>query len=231
MSKETLHKSHSRASSSGFTLAELLLTMTIIGIIGSYTIPTLLQNLQNAETKVAFKRSFSDLSGVTQRLLSDNGGSFVGAFVDPGPGTIDDDMRDKYLNHMNSIKKCNDGADPGVCWHLPNYWTYFSGVQVSSDYTIMSRSILNNGSLLSFSVISADCTGSQGSLNTICGTIFIDVNSFRGPNKVGRDIFKVWVTANGLKSVGSNGDGDFTNCGGSAGGWGCATWALMNKSY
>lgn len=46
----------------GFTLAEILITLGIIGVVCAITIPTLIQNTQDAELKTAYKKAYSDLS-------------------------------------------------------------------------------------------------------------------------------------------------------------------------
>ena len=44
---------------SGFTLAEVLITLVIIGVIAAMTIPTLLSNTNKQETKTALKKAMS----------------------------------------------------------------------------------------------------------------------------------------------------------------------------
>ena len=42
---------------SGFTLAEVLVTLMIIGVIAAMTIPSLMQNTQQQEFKAAYKKA------------------------------------------------------------------------------------------------------------------------------------------------------------------------------
>ena len=46
----------------GFTLAEVLITMTILGVIAALTIPTLVQNTQRKEEVVQIQKGFSTLN-------------------------------------------------------------------------------------------------------------------------------------------------------------------------
>lgn len=67
--------------------------------------------------------------------------------------------------------------------------------------------MLPNGVLLRFSYLSINCIGSSVPTNDSCGEIYIDVNGFKGPNKVGRDIFGLSVLNSGAtKPFGSQGD-------------------------
>ena len=74
------HKSHfthsthfTHAKRAAFTLAEVLITLGIIGIVAAMTIPTLVQNYQKKlfETKVQY--TYSLLSNVVQRSVAENG--------------------------------------------------------------------------------------------------------------------------------------------------------------
>ena len=46
----------------GFTLAEVLITLVIIGVIAAMTVPTLMNNTQGTENKTAFKKAISSLN-------------------------------------------------------------------------------------------------------------------------------------------------------------------------
>lgn len=50
---------------SGFTLAEVLITLGIIGVVAAMTIPTLIQNTNSAKFSAQFKKSVSTLSQVS----------------------------------------------------------------------------------------------------------------------------------------------------------------------
>ncbi len=47
---------------SGFTLAEVLITLVIIGVIAAMTVPTLMNNTQGQENKTAFKKAISTMN-------------------------------------------------------------------------------------------------------------------------------------------------------------------------
>ena len=90
-------------------LAEILLTLVIVGIVASLTIPAMIQNTMNAEFKTAWKSSFADVDLATRRMTLDNGGSLVGVFSN---------LQDMKRN----VRVFTDPAD---------YETNFNGVWVS----------------------------------------------------------------------------------------------------
>jgi len=167
----------------GFTLAEVLITLLIIGVISSIVIPALISNTQDAELKTAWKKSFSDISHATKLLIMDNGGTMKGLCSTDGDQVC---FRDKYLQYLNSIKSCTPAAIAGNCWHNDNTILQGSYVINGDD----AGTILNNGTLLTFDWNSTSCTG------TNCGTITVDVNGFKGPNKQDKDIFVTHIMSN-----------------------------------
>lgn len=46
----------------GFTLAEVLITLGIIGVVAAMTMPTLMNSTQGAQYKVAYKKALSAIS-------------------------------------------------------------------------------------------------------------------------------------------------------------------------
>jgi len=67
----------------GFTLAEVLIVLGIIGIVANMTIPTLIQNVQAEEYITTYKRVYSDISSVVKDIIDENGmGSLAGVLTD-----------------------------------------------------------------------------------------------------------------------------------------------------
>lgn len=58
---------------SGFTLAEVLITLGIIGVVAAMTIPTLMTNTTASQFKTAYKKSLSSLKqGITMNVAMDD---------------------------------------------------------------------------------------------------------------------------------------------------------------
>lgn len=60
----------------GFTLAEVLITLGIIGVVSAMTMPSLIQSTQNKELEVRLKTTYNELNQISQRFYVDNGISF-----------------------------------------------------------------------------------------------------------------------------------------------------------
>ena len=61
----------------GFTLAEVLITLGIIGVVAAMTIPTLITNVQKTRTATELKKAFAEIS-VAVRLAESEYGDITG---------------------------------------------------------------------------------------------------------------------------------------------------------
>jgi prepilin-type N-terminal cleavage/methylation domain-containing protein len=202
----------------GFTLAEVLITLLIIGVISSIVIPGIIQDTQQAELKTTWKKTFSDLDQATKKIKLDNGGSLEGIFKS------DDNIKSIYKAYLNNVKDCNYGTAGGNCWPATPL-NYLDGT--SAGVMVQSSLTLNNGVLLRFIFSDTNCNvpiGSSG-INS-CAGIAVDVNGFKGPNTAGKDNFGVWIMQNKIVPFGTVGDaGSYVGCTGTIG-WGCSALYL-----
>lgn len=62
----------------GFTLAEVLITLTIIGVVATLTLPALMTNTQEQQAKTALKKGISTLTDIPQMNQAIDGYDFAG---------------------------------------------------------------------------------------------------------------------------------------------------------
>lgn len=178
-----------------FTLAEVLITLGIIGVVAALTIPSLMKNTQDSELRNAFKKEYSSLSQAMLKLSSDNGGSIAGL------SGIDNTFRNLFLNYFNYSKTCD--TNDSSCWTCNGTRTtdYMLDGTPRIWYQNRPTIVLNDGAMLNFTLIASDCTGTDSGLiapyaGSVCGAIVIDVNGCKSPNKWGRDIYNIEVQSN-----------------------------------
>ena len=63
-------------NSKAFTLAEVLITLVIVGIISAITIPTIVANYQKEALKTGFTKAYSDLNSFAKKFYAEKGISF-----------------------------------------------------------------------------------------------------------------------------------------------------------
>jgi len=222
----------------GFTLAEILITLTVIGVVAALTIPSLLQNTNQAELKTALKRNFADLQQATLQIINNNGGSLVNAFPDDVAGS--ESLKNAFKDKLSYIKDCSGdetkggisggGASALGCWHGANEWQYLNN-PTSFPPIVFPGFILSNGTIMYLGIDKSDCSDLRGDFYK-CGAITFDVNGFKKPNVVGKDIFSVFITNSGLIPLGARGWYDpSTDCVPTrlgARGWGCTAKYLYD---
>lgn len=211
-----------------FTLAEVLITLGIIGVVAAITIPTLMQNIQNAQFKTAWKKEYSVLSQASQRYLQDNSTTFLGVT----------NYANVFKDYLHIVQYCDTHASAQGCWitsgqnHYldPAYLTGIAGIPnnyTNQDLGSGQGLILADGTLISTrGYASATCNGINGE----CGWILIDVNGANKPNTVGKDIFGIWVLPNKIAPMGYDGDTGFgfkNSC--SDTGYGCSAMYLYGN--
>jgi prepilin-type N-terminal cleavage/methylation domain-containing protein len=205
----------------GFTLAEVLITLTIIGIIASLTIPSLINNVQDNQLKTLWKKNYAEISDAMQILSMNQGGSLKGILYEAN-------VINTFKPYFNTIKTC---VLTSGCWHSAGNWKELDGDVKSYSGTL--GMILNSGALLNFGDITTNCdltSYGNPAHKTTCGYVFIDVNGFQSPNTIGRDIFMVHIHENSVAPAGTIGDmwnSSINNCANSSG-YGCAAAYLLN---
>ena len=192
---------------SAFTLAEVLITLGIIGVVAAMTMPTLMNQTNGAQYKAAYKKALSAISqGVTLNVALD-GASFADA-VAGDEGSADkkngaDTVASILASRMNVVKTTKyadkgydiTGAltagehtctaaeiaaagDGNACKNKE------AGAKVPGTVAPDTSLFFNDGSVFSFASSSAACS-TDGNVDNgkVCYGV-IDVNGAKGPNKV-----------------------------------------------
>lgn len=177
-----------------FSLSEeVLLVLEAIAVIVAITIPLITDNIKEEQLKTEWNKSFSKFDQASALIAKDNRGNLTRIF------NTDDDPMNAFAKYMNFIKSCPKGTIYGNCWHQINTGKYlYGGTATWSD---ASGAILDSGELIRISkTIGTNAT--LGANTSIC----IDVNGFKSPNTVGKDIFYMYVTNKGIKAWGTKDD-------------------------
>lgn len=178
-----------------FTLAEVLITLGIIGVVAAMTIPILMNNIQDNEFRNHFKKVYAVLNQSLQMIQANNESV---NFITP-------------QEFMNSFSKYFSFVQTGTAGDLgivPK--CYKNSLSCAIDNSSIASGILKDGVFLEFASwgdgTTTDCgkysiTANGATVDNICATIEIDVNGKKPPNMMGRDFFRVWVRQNGQNII------------------------------
>ena len=203
----------------GFTLAEVLITLVIIGVIAAMTIPTLINKTNNQEYISRLKKTYSTLSQATKQIISDEG---LPRADMGGWATSNEAIYNMYKKYLSNAKECNIGE---TCFTPIDYKKYNSTASASSsigDITNQGRLVLADGTMMTFRLYSSSCESKT------CAQINVDVNGQKGPNMYGKDAFRFNLQENGLVPAGCNYNKNNCLTVASATGTGCTCTALRD---
>jgi len=179
VSNKALKKNNKQITSrKGFTLAEILLALTIIGVISCLTIPALIESIQTSQQQTQWVKMFAVLDAATLRVRNDSAGDFTGYFANS------DDMANRFLSYMVPAQRCLSGSvyGQGNCW-INSAPAYLNGTTNTMPAT-GSGALLNNGATVVFNLIASACNDTTASTDPRCGFIILDINGSQGPNVI-----------------------------------------------
>ena len=225
---------HHYRNKKAFTLAEVLITLGIIGVVVAMTMPTLIANHREKETVVRLKKAYSTLSNAYIGVLNDYG--------DPTNWDVEswDDIIIMFSKYISNVKICDEKAKG--C---------FSSVRrkdlVNNDVDTMGSTSSGAGSALIMSDGIVAGVGAQTSFaNALscdrlnyCFHFAVDINGDKGPNRWGVDTFTFHVTKDrvvprGAKEThGSSEMCDPTSSESGSGWWngsGCGAWVIQMEN-
>lgn len=177
-----------------FTLAEVLITIGIIGIVSALTIPNLLVNIRNRDLQVQLKKTYSEWNQIAMNFMETEDQDIPSFTSEKGVAKLIETLP-KYIKGVTKISDWSffsKSDDPDVTYiDLLPYTIYeFSGKKVNS----MACDELG---------FRSDITGKYIMFDNkpIAGTngprLCIDLNGSKKPNTVGIDIFSFQFTTDG----------------------------------
>jgi type II secretory pathway pseudopilin PulG len=168
-----------------FTLAEILLTLLIIGIISSLVIPGIVADTQQAELKIAAKKALAVANQSYKLSVAENGGGYGEAIG--APAEINHQKFLALKAKLLAIKECPYGSGSyGKCWASKGVGIPGNAIDNCSQWSTTGLQNLN------YAFVAPDgMYWMEYSYNaTKSGFGFaVDVNGAKGPNDWGKDVF------------------------------------------
>lgn len=193
-----------------FTLSEVMLVLSVIGVVAALTIPTLMQKTGNSQNVVQLKKVYAVMSQAYLMVAAENGGDASIALAGDGSNSADLNMMNAFIKHLNVIKNC--GGAMG-CWYTTDR-KFMNGATADANFDLSingnyAKAILSDGTSIMFDNTTGYCNldSGDGPLDgSVCGGFSVDINGSKGPNTIGRDYFGFWITRTGIYPYGSYND-------------------------
>jgi len=182
-----------------FTLAEVLITLGIIGVVAAMTIPTLVQNYQKTQYVASLKKAYSTISGAIKQLTTDSGCVGDLRCTDLFASTVTTTtFGDELVKYMSVAKNCRDSASTfsaGGCKDVHNvYWDGSGSTYGNLAYAFITA----DGMSFEFAPYTDNCSASEyDTTKKVCTIVRIDVNGAKKTNACGRDYFFFTILEDG----------------------------------
>ena len=244
-SRFTSHFSLNRKAA--FTLAEVLITLGIIGIVAALTLPVIISDVKNSQLEAGLKKAYSVLGQALNMYQAENGERIIA-----GDATNRRMIKSYLMQYIKSAKDCGFGGSDNkeglekAC--LPNnykgidgdfngsakYETYNGKSSIALDYFDDGQFVTPDGMLILIENSGGQWFGDQVFIS-------VDVNGYnKKPNRLGQDLFMFQIDKNGAllpmgakdtKYYSINDDYCSNTSTHNMNGAGCTNSALMNKNF
>lgn len=200
----------------GFTLAEVLITLGIIGVVAAMTLPTLIQQHQKQVYVTGLKKGLSTVQNMVTKMMADEGVSDVSqiSLFDGMCAQGKENCEDSYGNisgldsiipkYIKTVKSCSD-SECDIKYQQAGYYNgkyniYQGSYKISEGGDLSATRggvkgyYSNDGIVYYFGFDGRmDYHSSTDSYtldsNSVGLVTCIDVNGEKGPNTRGRDLF------------------------------------------
>ena len=176
----SLFTTHHSLRKTAFTLAEVLVTLGIIGIVSAMTVPTLMQNYQRQSYVTQLHKVYNELNQATLRYQTDRN-----ALNLKEAGLTSQAAAENFIeSNFKIVQKCGSNITPcfassykkiaggSIGWYTPRtHYVIASGTAIGVSYRPVGDVLLE---------------------------LYVDTNGAKGPNITGRDIFAMFIYNNGI---------------------------------
>lgn len=198
----------------GFTLSEVLITLSVVGVVAVLTIPGVMKNYRNRLYVSSLEKVYAQISDAAQAIMNDEHvdnfyettAAGVTSCTDANNGKCESGIGYFLGNYFKAIKyNCKKSDKSGCVSSTGSYYKTVGGVSITNGF----------GGEQCIQTVSGAAICGWYNPNNKCATLYVDVNGMAEPNIAGRDIFAMDIHKNG--SISDYGSGCVDGRNGQAG--------------
>ncbi len=169
-----------------FTMAEVLITIGIIGVVAAMTLPSVLGKYKEKQTVTQLKRFYNIMSNAFLLAIEEHGDFDYWGVVTTANNQASNDFKNRFISYLKPylhiIYKCDFGDSE--CEKDSYSIVSLDGTShVVGGSNFTPHIVLNDGS----TIVHLWFAGSDR--GTPYGEVYVDLNGSKAPNKLGVDIF------------------------------------------
>ena len=170
----------------GFTLAEVLVTLSIVGVIAALTLPSLSLNVQKQQIGPALAKAINTLEYANKLALEQNQVRRLSDLV----VSVDSGLTDEEKQKKLSESYLDDVLVPYMkLYKLSKQISYVGAINAPGVSIQKATDVYSTPDNIFYMV--------QASYVRNGISLFVDVNGSKGPNLAGRDLLALWVYDDG----------------------------------
>lgn len=214
----------------GFTLAEVLITLGIIGVVAAMTMPSIIQNQRDKETVSRLKKVYSTLSQAALFAQNEHGDFDTWNVIDSNQASTQENFA-KFEPYFKIVRKCDNKSG---CWAKNTKSLSGQTAQWSGDGRMGVNYInftLADGMNISYDHCNSKYAyfGLPDDVMLPFALFFVDVNGDKAPNTLGKDVFVFALDKKRLipSGIGNNAQNCSKTINNNTSGYGCTHKVLQ----
>ena len=170
-----------------FTLAEVLITLGIIGVVAAMTIPTLIQSYQEKQMVTGLQKFNSIIQQAVMSWKND-----IDCTDNAYYCLVSENLPDNAITNFYPIAKfmrvVKNTSTDGTSWLPDDTLNYYGAVEATAAFGKVSKTVYGNGAFMLEDGMTFSMDVEPAGFD-----ITVDVNGSKLPNRIGKDTYRMTI--------------------------------------
>ena len=181
-----------------FTLAEVLVTLTIIGVVSAITVPTIHKNFRAVQFQTAFKKAYAETGQIAKQMMLDfDTEDLYSVLNTPNSGGSNESIKYGFAKSIESYyKRINNEPQRNITPEMLDKNGKPTFYKNHTNTTELIKEMFDDGG---FELLDGRALIFEGGFSNKPFLIHYDINGMHaGPNRYGYDLFDFVLAPNGV---------------------------------